>query len=63
MSEGTRKQEKSAGSLRKRSESNICIIEKMVWQDEKDLTLELPVNLQNDRGYGKGNKVAVPDEN
>ena len=63
MSEGTQKQEKFAGSLRERSESNICIIEKMVWQDEKDLTLELPVNLQNDRGYGKGNKVAVPDEN
>ena len=34
MSEGTQKQEKFAGSLRERSESNICIIEKMVWQDE-----------------------------
>ena len=63
MSEGTRKQEKSAGSLRKRSESNICIIEKMVWQDEKDFTLELPANLQNDRVYVKGKEIAVSDEN
>ena len=35
----------------------------MVWQDEKDFTLELPANLQNDRVYVKGKEIAVPDEN
>ena len=27
-----------------------------VWQDEKDFTLEVPVNLQNDHVHGKGKK-------
>ena len=36
------------GSVRERFESNIHMIEKTVWQDEKDFTLEVPVNLQND---------------
>ena len=39
------------------------MIEKTVWQDEKDFTLDVPVNLQNDRVYGKGKKSDVPDEN
>ena len=32
-------------------------------EDEKDFTLDVPVNLQNDRVYGKGKKSDVPDEN
>ena len=39
------------------------MIEKTVWQDEKDFTLDVPVNLQNNRVYGKGKKYNVPDEN
>ena len=39
------------------------MIEKTVWQDGKDFTLDVPVNLQNDRVYGKGTKSDVPDEN
>ena len=32
------------------------MIEKTVWQDEKYFTLDIPVNLQNDREYGKRKK-------
>ena len=39
------------------------MIEKTVWQDEKDFTLDVPVNLQNGRVYGKGKQSDVPDEN
>ena len=59
--EGTRnRRETRAGSLRKRFESNIYMIEKMVWQDEKDFTLEVPVNLQNNCIYIKGKKIRYP---
>ena len=44
-------------------ERNNCMIEKTVWEDEKDFTLNVSVNLQNDRLYGKGKKSDVPDEN
>ena len=36
---------------------------KMVWQDGKDFTLEVTVNLQNDHVYAKGKKTDIPDEN
>ena len=39
------------------------MIEKTVWQDEKDFILEVPVNLQNDRVYGKEKKSDIPDKN
>ena len=39
------------------------MIEKTVWPDEKDFTLDVPINLQNDRVYGKGKTSDVPDEN
>ena len=45
------------------AEHNTHMIEKTVWQDEKDFTLDVPVNLKNDRGYGKGKKSDVPDGN
>ena len=32
-------------------------------QDKKNFTLDVPVNLQNNRVYGKGEKSDVPDEN
>ena len=31
----------------------------MVWQDQNDFTLKVPINLQNDRAYGK--KIDIPD--
>ena len=30
---------------------------------EKDCTFDVPVNLQNDRVYGKEKKTDIPDEN
>ena len=33
------------------------------WQDEKDLILEILVNLQNDGVYGKEKETDIPDEN
>ena len=33
------------------------MIEKTVGQDGKDFTLDFPVNLKNDRVYGKGKKM------
>ena len=50
-------------ALTEKFEHNNRMIEKTVWQDEKDFTLDVPVNLQNDRVYGKGKKSDVPDDN
>ena len=64
MSEETRnRRETRAGSLRERFEINIRLIEKTVSQDEKDFTIEVPVNLQNVLLYGKEKKSNIPDEN
>ena len=63
MSEGTRnRRDTRAGSLREIFESNTRMIKKTVWQDEKDFTLEVPVNLQNNRVYGKGKKPDILNE-
>ena len=63
MSEETRnRRETRACSLRERSESNIRMMGKTVLQDEKYFTLEVPVNLQNDRLYDKGKKSNIPDD-
>ena len=54
MSKRTQNRRKTrACSLRERFES---MIEKTVWQDGKYFTLEVPVNLQNDRVYIKRGK-------
>ena len=64
MSEGNRnRKETRVGSLREGLESNIRMIEKTVWQDGKDCTLDVPVNLQNNRIYGKEKKADIPDKN
>ena len=61
---GTRnRRETCTGSLRERFESNICMIKETVWQDEKYFTLEVPVNLKNDRVHGKGKKSDTHYEN
>ena len=53
----------SAIVLAEKFERNTRMIEKAVWQDEKDFTFDVPVNLQNDRVYGKGRNSDVADEN
>ena len=50
-------------ALAEKFERNTRMIEKTAWQDEKDLTFDVPVNLQNDQVYRKGKKSDVPDEN
>ena len=44
-------------------ERNTPMTEKTAWQDEKDLTLDVPVNWQNEWVNAKGKKAVVPDEN
>ena len=39
------------------------MIEKKVWQYEKGFNIEVPVNLQSNRVYGKRKKSDIPDEN
>ena len=64
MNEGTRERrvERSINLVKKFSE-NPRMIEKCVWQDEKDFPLDVPVNTQNDRVYYKGKKSDVPSKN
>ena len=50
-------------ALAEKFKRNTRMTEKTVWQDEKDFTLDVPVNLQNDQLYGKGKKSDAPDEN
>ena len=50
-------------ALAHRYERNARMIEKTVWQDEKDFPLHVPVNTQNDRVYHRGKKSEVPDSN
>ena len=62
MSEGTKKQRtERAGALAERF-SNKTSVEKCVWQDEKDFTLEVPLNHQNSRVYGKNQKGDISDD-
>ena len=49
-------------ALTEKFERNTRMIEKTVWQNEKDFTLDVSINLQNDRVYGKGKNSDVPDE-
>ena len=64
MSEVTRQRRtERAGRLADRFEGNPRLIEKCVFQDEKDFTLEVPLNPQNDRVYSKGEKKDVPESN
>lgn len=64
MNEGTRKRRVDRSvNLVEKFAKNARMIEKCVWQDEKDFSLDLPVNTQNDRVYYKGKKSDVPNEN
>ena len=62
MNENAKKRRKErAGNLVERFDKNGRSIEKCVWQDEKDFTLEVPFNSQNNRVYVNGNKTDVDD--
>ena len=62
VSEGTRKRRtERSGALAERF-SNKRSVEKCVFQDEKDFTLDVPINHQNSRVYGKGKKADVSDK-
>lgn len=52
-----------AEELVERFEKNSRSVEKLVWQDEKDFPLQLPLNRQNNRVYYKGLKRDVPAKN
>ena len=64
MSDGSRNRRYARTiALAEKFERNTRMSEKRIWQDENDFTHGVPVNLQNDRVYGKGKKYDVPDEN
>ena len=42
---------------------NPRLVEKFAYQDEKDFTLKVPTNIQNNRVYLQGKKDQAPDEN
>ena len=52
MNKGTRERRtERARMLADRFEKNLRLIERCVFQDEKDFTLEVPTNAQNNRVY------------
>ena len=63
VSEGTKERRtERAGALAERLGTNSRNIERCVWQDEKDFTLEVPQNPQNSRVYVNGSKKNVDDK-
>ena len=52
-----------SGNFTERFDRNSRLVEKFAYQDEKDFTLEVPTNIQNNRVYFEGKKDQVPDEN
>ena len=64
MNNGTRERRAiRSGNLAERFDRNPRLVEKFAYQDEKDFTLEVPTNIQNNRVYLQGKKDQVPDEN
>ena len=53
MNQGCRNRRYTRAITAQKFEGNTCMTEKTVWQDEKDFTLDVPVNLQNDWVYRK----------
>ena len=63
MSEGTRERTtERADTLAERISTNLRNIERCVWQDEKDFTLEVPLNPQNSCVYVNGSKNGVDNK-
>ena len=64
MKEGTKNRRlERAIMLATKFERHPRLIERAVFQDEKDFTLDVPLNPQNNRVYFKGKKSDVPVEN
>ena len=64
MNNGTRDRRTiRSRNLSERFNRNPRLVEKFAYQDEKDFTLEVPTNTQNNRVYFKRKKDQVPDEN
>ena len=64
MNNGTRDRRTiGLGNLAGHFDRNPRLVENFAYQDEKDLTLEVPTNIQNNRIYFKGKKDQIPDEN
>ena len=62
MSAGTKERRTNrAGALAERFSENARSIENCVWQDEKDFTVDIPLNSQNGRVYGVGCKASIVD--
>jgi len=59
MSEGTKERRADRAERLGTDSRNI---ERCVWQDEKDFTLEVPLNPQNSRVYVNGSKTDVDDK-
>ena len=53
MNQGCRNRRYTRAITAQKFEGNTCMTEKTVWQDEKDFTLDVSVNLQNDWVYRK----------
>ena len=51
MNQGCRNRRYTRAITAQKFEGNTCMTEKTVWQDEKDFTLDVSVNLQNDWVY------------
>ena len=62
MNNGTRDRRTiGLGNLAGHFDRNPRLVENSAYQDEKDLTLEVPTNIQNNRIYFKGKKDQIPD--
>ena len=53
MNQGCRNRRYARAITTQKFEGNTCMIEKTIWEDEKDFTLDVSVNLQNDWVYRK----------
>ena len=53
MNQGCRNRRYTRAITAQKFEGNTCMTEKTVWQHEKDFTLDVSVNLQNDWVYRK----------
>ena len=53
MNQGCRNRRYARAITAQKFEGNTCMIEKTIWEDEKDFTLDVSVNLQNDWVYRK----------
>ena len=61
--ETKKRRSQRATALVERFKVNSQTIEKLVWQDEKDFPLQLPLDQQNNRVYFKGKKSDFPHKN